>query len=82
MVTQNGAAMAIRFAEFDRLCQLRGWRTDAEIARQLQVSQATIRNMRVGRTGAGPKVINAVLRTFGAAVYDVLFEPKSPAGVA
>ena len=65
--------LLIRFGEFTRLCRLRGWTTDAEIARQLKVSQSTITNLRAGRTGAGPKVIDAVLRVFGGAVYDVLF---------
>ena len=69
--------LRLRFEEFDRLCRLRQWDTDAERARQLGISQATLTNLRRGRVAAGSKVIDACNRVFGAATYDVLFEREA-----
>jgi transcriptional regulator with XRE-family HTH domain len=66
--------LRLRFDEFDRLTRLRGWDTDAERARQLGVSQATLTNLRAGRTRPGRKFIDGCMKNLGSAVYDVLFE--------
>jgi transcriptional regulator with XRE-family HTH domain len=64
----------MRWTEFDRLCTLRGWKNDAERARQLGFSDRMLSNMRHGRVRPGLKVVDACLKAFGASMYDVLFQ--------
>lgn len=71
--------LRLRFAEFDRLTALKGWETDAERARQLGISQATLSHLRAGRTRPGRKFIDRCMAVLGSAVYDVLFERDSEA---
>ena len=71
---QSTDLVRLRFAEFDRLTALRGWDTDAKRAREIGISQATLSNLRAGRTQPGRKVIDRCLLAFGASFYDVLFE--------
>lgn len=71
--------LRLRFAEFDRLTSRRGWTTDAERARQLDISQSTLTNMRAGRARPGRKFIDQCLKVFGAPMYDVLFERENEA---
>jgi hypothetical protein len=71
---QSETGIRIRWSEFDRQTALRGWNTDAERARQLDVSHAHLTNLRAGRTGPGAKFIGRCLAVFGANFYDVLFE--------
>lgn len=68
--------MRLRLAEFDRLTAERGWTTDAERARQLNISHATLSNLRAGRVRPGAKVIDSCLTRLDVA-YDVLFERVS-----
>lgn len=69
--------LRLRFAEFDRLTALKGWTTDAERARQLGISHATLTNLRAGRTRPGGKFIDRCMAVLGSAVYDVLFEREN-----
>lgn len=71
---QSETGIRVRWAEFDRQCDLRDWKTDAERARQLRISHAHLTNMRAGRAGPGAKFIGRCLAVFGANFYDVLFE--------
>lgn len=66
--------LRIRWAEFDRLTNKRGWTTDAERARQIGISDRMLSHMRVGRANPGLKVVDRCLAVFGASFYDVLFE--------
>lgn len=76
-VSQSETGMRIWWPGFDRLTTLRGWTTDAERARQLNISHATLTNLRAGKVLAGPKVINAALRTFGSVFFELLFDESS-----
>lgn len=64
----------MRWPEFDRLAKAKGWRTDAEIARNLGISEQQLNHMRRGRTNPGLKVVDACIAVWGSAIYDVLFE--------
>jgi hypothetical protein len=63
----------MRWSEFDRLTEERGWTTDAERARQLGFSDRVLSHMRKGRTRPGLKVVRCCLAVFGTDAYDVLF---------
>lgn len=71
--------LRIRWSEFDRLTRIRGWTTDAERARQLNISQAHLTNLRAGRTSPGRKFIDQCMSVLGSGVYDVLFERENEA---
>jgi transcriptional regulator with XRE-family HTH domain len=71
--------LRLRLEEFDRLTSLRGWNTDAERARQLGVSGATMTNLRKGKVNPGPKFIDQCLKAFGTPMYDVLFDRQTAA---
>lgn len=71
---QSETGIRVRWSEFDRQTGRRGWHTDAERARRLNMSHAHLTNMRAGRAGPGAKFIGACLEVFGASFYDVLFE--------
>lgn len=74
---QSATGIKVRWEEFDRHTERRGWETDAERARQLGVSHSLLTNMRAGRAGPGAKFIGACLDRFGGDYYDVLFERTS-----
>lgn len=74
--------LRVRWPEFDAVTLLRGWKTDAERARQLGVSQSTITNLRAGRGGPGRKFITAVINNLGAEAYAVVFEGGTENGAA
>lgn len=78
-VSQSGTGKRIWWPGFDRLTAKRGWKNDAERARQLGISQSTLTNMRAGRNLAGTKVVDAVLTEFGGVFYDVLFDDANDA---
>lgn len=73
----NAPRLRLRLEEFDRLTTLRGWTTDAERARQLGISGATMTNLRKGKNNPGPKFIDRCLQAFGAPMYDVLFDREA-----
>lgn len=74
LVTESRSVLQMRWSEFDRLTDERGWHTDAERARQLGISDRVLSHMRVGRTRPGLKVVDRCLAVFGKDAYDVLFE--------
>lgn len=74
LVTESKTVLAVRWLEFDRLTQLRGWETDRERARQIGISEQMLNHMRLGRANPGSKVIERFIATFGSSLYDVLFE--------
>jgi hypothetical protein len=65
--------LEMRWPEFDRLCKAKGWKTDAEIARNLGISEQGLNHMRRGRTSPGLKVVDGCISVWGSAIYDVLF---------
>jgi len=73
-VSQSGTGKRIWWPGFDRMTGLKGWTSDAERARQLGISHATLTNLRAGRVLAGTKVVDALLSTFGGVFYSVLFD--------
>jgi len=73
-VSQSETGKRIWWPGFDRLTALRGWKTDAERARQLGISHATLTNLRAGKVLAGAKVVDRVLKEFGGEYYDLLFD--------
>lgn len=77
----NALRVVIRWAEFDRLCNARGWTTDSERARQLGLAPSTLSNLRSGKYGPGSFVINQMLTTLKCP-YEVLFEIVDDAEVA
>lgn len=76
--SEPGAGIKVRWAEFDRQCDRRGWKTDAERARQLGISHAHLTNMRANRANPGAKFIRRCLGAFGDNFYGVLFEEVEP----
>lgn len=66
--------LAIRWAEFDRMCASRGWKSDPDIAAGTGISYKMLRHMRTGYAQPGADTIDRVLATFGAEFYPVLFE--------
>ena len=74
--------LTIKWPEFDAVTLLKGWKTDAERARQLGISQSTITNLRAGRGGPGRKFIDAVITHLGPEAYAVVFARNEPAEVA
>lgn len=73
-MSQSEPVVRLRLEEFDRHTKLRGWGTDAERARQLGISHATLTNIRRGKAGVGLRFVDACLAQFGQTYYDVLFE--------
>jgi transcriptional regulator with XRE-family HTH domain len=69
----NTARVVIRWAEFDRLCDARGWYTNSKRARQLGLAPSTLSNLRSGKYGPGSFVINQMLTTLECP-YASLFE--------
>lgn len=78
-MAESKARLRVRWSEFDRLTNLRGWTTDAERARQIGISDRMLSHMRLGRARPGAHTVDRFLKTFGAAMYDVLFEQDSEA---
>lgn len=75
LVTESSrSVLRMKWSEFDRLTEERGWHTDAERARRLGISDRVLSHMRVGRTHPGLKVVDRCIAVFGKDVYDVLFE--------
>lgn len=66
--------LRIRWREFDAVTGVKGWTTDAERARRLNISQATLSNLRAGRANPGRKFIDAVVTQLGAEAYRIVFE--------
>lgn len=64
----------IRWDEFDRLCNKRGWTTNQERAQRLGISPGHLVNMREGRDGYGLKFIDGCVSIWGSAVHDFLVE--------
>lgn len=81
-MSQSGTGKRIWWPGFDRMTGLRGWTSDAERARRLGVSHATLTNLRAGRVLAGTKVVDALLSEFGDVFYSVLFDDASDDGSA
>jgi hypothetical protein len=73
-VSQSDTGKRIWWPGFDRLTTLRGWKTDAERARQLGISHATLTNLRADKVLAGVKVVDRVLKVFGDDYYRLLFD--------
>lgn len=73
-MSQSDTTLRLRIEEFDRHTSLRGWDTDAERARRLNISHATLTNIRSGKQGIGLRFVDACLREFGQTYYDVLFD--------
>ncbi len=74
--------LRINWEKFDQLTALKGWTTDAERARRLDISHSTLTNLRAGRFGPGRKVIDSIIGNLGAEWYGVIFERGEPAEVA
>jgi transcriptional regulator with XRE-family HTH domain len=73
-MAESSRGRRVRWSEFDRLTNLRGWSTDAERARQIGISEQQLNHMRRGRSRAGAHTVDRILQVFGSALYDVLFE--------
>lgn len=69
---ESESKVLVRWDAFDEATTKRGWETDAERARQLGISQATLTNLRKGRVGVGGKVIAAVIEELGS--FERFFE--------
>lgn len=72
--------MRLKVAEFDRLAELRGWKTARERCNALGISPAQLAKVRAGQSNPGAKFIDRTLAAFGVP-YGVLFErvPESAA---
>ncbi len=78
-MSQSETGKRIWWPGFDRLTtKRRGWKNDAERARQLGISHATLTNLRASRVLAGTKVVDSLLKEFGGEYYDLLFDDATP----
>lgn len=77
----NTTRIKIRWSEFDRLCNARGWENDSERARKIGIDPSTLSNLRAGTYGPGSIVMHQIL-TVLKAPYPSLFEAEAPAEVS
>jgi len=79
-VTPSGKRLQLRWDEFERLADRKGWKTNKARAQNLGVSAGHLTNLRKKRDGVGGKFIAGCIAAWGAPIYDVLFEDvESPA---
>lgn len=78
-VTPKGR-LAINWAEFERLCNERGWVTMRRRAAELGVSYQQLDHLRVRRAGLGAETIDALITAFGSDSYTALVE-REPVSV-
>lgn len=65
--------VALNLKRYETLATQRGWTTNGEHARALQVGEATISRMRTGLWPPGSRLIAALRRAFPDEPFDDLF---------
>ncbi len=69
----------LRVEEFLRLCKLKGWITDTDIANGLGMSQPQISRLRREEVRPGDRFKDRCEAIWGGSARDMLFEDEEPA---
>jgi len=82
--TEDAAAsvVRVRFDQFDRLCDAKGWANDFARSRALGISHTHLSRVRSGHVGVGGKFIGAALAALGVPFEAVFERVPEEAGAA